>query len=37
MRTQDGGHYDAAIDALAGRAYETAGDRYTRAGHHILA
>ena len=37
MRTQDGGHCDAAIDALAARAYETAGDRYTRAGHRILA
>lgn len=37
MRTQDGGHHDAAIDALAERAYETAGDRYTRAGHRILA
>jgi len=37
MNTQDGGHYDAAIDALAAREYETAGDRYTRGGRRVLA
>jgi len=37
MSTQDGGHHDAAIDALARRAYTEAGDRYTRAGRSVLA
>ena len=37
MNTADGGHYDAAVDALAARAYETAGDRYTRGGRRVLA
>ncbi|WP_418285047.1 hypothetical protein [Halorubrum sp. DTA46] len=37
MNTQDGGHYDAAVDALAAREYETAGDRYTRGGRRVLA
>jgi hypothetical protein len=37
MNTQDGGHYDAAVDALAARRYETAGDRYTRGGRRVLA
>ena len=37
MNTQDGGHYDAAVDALAARKYEPAGDRYTRGGRRVLA
>ncbi|WP_280588244.1 hypothetical protein [Halorubrum sp. Boch-26] len=37
MNTQDGGHHDAAVDALAAREYETAGDRYTRGGRRVLA
>ncbi|MES3160404.1 MAG: hypothetical protein PPP55_02395 [Halorubrum sp.] len=37
MNTQNGGHYDAAVDALAAREYETAGDRYTRSGRRVLA
>lgn len=37
MNTNDGGHYDAAIDALAAREYESAANRYTRAGRRILA
>ncbi|EMA56911.1 hypothetical protein [Halorubrum kocurii] len=37
MNTQDGGHYDAAVDALAARQYEAAGDRYTRGGRRVLA
>ena len=37
MNTQDGGHYDAAVDALAAREYETAGNRYTRGGRRVLA
>jgi hypothetical protein len=37
MNTQHGGHYDAAVDALAARDYETAGDRYTRGGRRVLA
>ena len=37
MNTQDGGHYNAAIDAIAVREYETAGNRYTRAGRRVLA
>ena len=37
MNTDDGGHYDAAVDALAAREYERAGDRYTRGGRRVLA
>ena len=37
MNTQDGGHYDAAVDALAAREYEEAGNRYTRGGRRVLA
>ena len=37
MSTNDGGHRDTAIDALAHREYETAGDEYTRAGRRVLA
>ena len=37
MATADGGHRDAAIAALADRAYERAGDEYTRAGWRVLA
>jgi len=37
MITDDGGHYDAAVDALAIREYERAGDRYTRGGRRVLA
>ena len=37
MNTQDGGHYDAAVDALAVREYEAAGNRYTRGGRRVLA
>ena len=37
MNTRDGGHYDAAVDALAAREYETAGNRYTRGGRRVLA
>jgi hypothetical protein len=37
MRTQDDGHVAAAIDALADRSYELAGDEYTRAAWRVLA
>lgn len=37
MPTQDGGHVDAAVAALAARAYERAGDEYTRAARRVLA
>jgi hypothetical protein len=37
MSTQDGGHRDAAVDALASREYERAGDAYTRAAWRVLA
>ena len=37
MNTDDGGHHDAAVDALAVRAYERAGNRYTRGGRRVLA
>ena len=37
MRTQDGGHHDAAVAALAAREYERAGDEYTRAAWRVLA
>jgi len=37
MRTNDGGHRDAAVAALAAREYERAGDEYTRAARRVLA
>jgi hypothetical protein len=37
MSTEDGGHRSAAVDALAGRSYELAGDEYTRAAWRVLA
>ena len=37
MNTRDGGHYDAAVDAVAAREYGTAGNRYTRGGRRVLA
>lgn len=37
MSTQDGGHRDAAIDSLAARQYERAGNEYTRAAWSVLA
>ncbi|QAU12131.1 hypothetical protein EKH57_04905 [Halorubrum sp. BOL3-1] len=37
MNTNDGGHHDAAVDALAVREYERAGNRYTRGGRRVLA
>ncbi|GAA0541889.1 hypothetical protein ABNG02_13125 [Halorubrum ejinorense] len=37
MNTNDGGHHDAAVDALAAREYERAGNRYTRGGRRVLA
>ena len=37
MSTQDGGHRDAAIDLLAAREYERAGNEYTRAAWSVLA
>lgn len=37
MSTKDGGYQATAIAALADRAYERAGDEYTRAGWQILA
>ena len=37
MSTDDSGHRDAAIDALAGRDYDRAGDEYTRAAWRVLA
>jgi len=37
MSTQDSGHRDEAIGALARRAYIEAGDEYTRAGRAVLA
>ena len=37
MSTQDDGHRDAAVAALADRDYPTAGDRYTRAAWRVLA
>lgn len=37
MSTPDGGHRDAAIDSLAVRAYERAGNEYTRAAWSVLA
>jgi hypothetical protein len=37
VNTQDGGHHDAAVDAIAAREYETAGNRYTRGGRRVLA
>ena len=37
MSTQDGGYRDAAIDSLAARQYELAGNRYTQAARSVLA
>ena len=37
MSTQDGGHRAGAIEALAGRDYVAAGNRYSRAGWRVLA
>jgi hypothetical protein len=37
MSTQDGGHRDRAVAALAERDYEDAGDAYTRAAWRVLA
>ena len=37
MNTNDGGHHDAAVDALAAREYERAGNRYSRGGRRVLA
>lgn len=37
MSTKDGGHREAAIDALARRSYTDAGDEFTRAGRAVLA
>jgi hypothetical protein len=37
MPTQDGGHVDAAVAALAAREYERAGDEYARAAWRVLA
>jgi len=37
MRTQDGGHRETAVAALADRRYERAGDEYTRAARRVLA
>lgn len=37
MPSEDGGHRDVAIAALADRAYERAGNHYTRSGWRILA
>jgi hypothetical protein len=37
VNTDDGGHHDAAVDALAVREYERAGNRYTRGGRRVLA
>jgi len=37
MRTQDGGHRDDAVAALADRRYDAAGDAYARAGWRTLA
>ncbi len=37
MSTQDGGHREAAVTALAADEYVTAGDEYTRAGWRVLA
>jgi len=36
MRTEDGGFYDDAVDALAAREYGRAGDAYARAGWRVL-
>jgi hypothetical protein len=37
MSTEDGGHRDVAVAALAERAYGDAGDAYTRAAWRVLA
>lgn len=36
MRTQDDGHVEAAVNALANRSYEAAGNEYTRAAWQVL-
>ncbi|MCQ4332666.1 hypothetical protein KM295_04000 [Natronomonas sp. F2-12] len=36
MSTQDGGHRDDAVAAIADRDYRSAGDRYTRAAWRVL-
>jgi hypothetical protein len=37
VTTDDGGHRETAVAALAERRYEAAGDAYTRAGRRVLA
>jgi hypothetical protein len=37
VNTDDGGHHDAAVDELAAREYERAGNRYARGGRRVLA
>jgi len=37
VTTDDGGHRETAVAALAERRYEVAGDAYTRAGRRVLA
>jgi len=37
MPTDDGGHRETAVAALADRSYERAGDAYARAGRRVLA
>ena len=37
MNTQDAGHLEAAVEALAAGEYARAGDEYTRAGWRVLA
>lgn len=37
MHTNDGGHYAAAVAAIAEREYESAGDAFSRAGWSVLA
>jgi hypothetical protein len=37
MTTQDGGHRERAVAALAAREFERAGDAYTRSGRRVVA
>jgi hypothetical protein len=37
MNTQDGGHHEAAVAAIADNSFVVAGDEYTRAGWRVLA
>jgi len=37
MSTQDGGHRERAVAALAAREFERAGDAYTRSGRRLVA